>query len=132
MGEITIAVSDDVTMIRAVGVVTAEEVLNALRRLYADSTTKNEVWHLPTGSLTRLTSGDLRDVAQAALGYTDGRTGGKTAFVAPADLEFGTCRMLCAFIELLNIPVEVQAFRTLSEAARWMEVAGLPSTDESA
>jgi hypothetical protein len=52
------------------------------------------------------------------------------SIVAPADLEYGISRMLSTFAELIDIPFDTQAFRTLSEAAKWIGVDKLPSIDD--
>ncbi len=130
MGEIKTAVSGDVMIITVVGTVTAKESVNAVQGYYAGHITKNVIWHLSPGSTKYLTSSDLRDISDLIFAHAHVRAGGKTAFVAPADLEYGMCRMLCAFAEFSRIPLEVEIFRTLSQAAEWMGVAELPMIEE--
>ncbi len=130
MGDIKITVSGDVTTIRVVGVVTADEVLHVVGKSYAGHVTNNVIWVIPKGSARKLTSDDLRDLARFVLARSHERAGGKTALVAPDDFEFGMGRMASAFAELIGTPVEVRTFRTLSEAAEWMGVAQLPAIED--
>ncbi len=131
MAEIKTVVSGDLTVHRVVGVLTAEEAMDAVRRYYAGEITKNVVWHLPMGSTRELMSGDVKGIVQLVLALARDRPGGRTAFVAPADLEFGVSRMLCTFGEIVKIPLAMAAFRTLAEAAEWIGVDQLAAIEDT-
>ena len=92
--------------------------------------TKNVVWDLSIGRVEQLTSDDLRSIAELVRTHAHARVGGKTAIVAPHDLEYGMCRMLSTFAELIDIPFDTRTFRTLSEAAKWIGVDKLLSIDD--
>ncbi len=130
MAEIKTVISGEVTMRKIVGVVTADELLNAVLDAYAGHITKDVVWDLSTGSVGQLTSDDLRAIADLVRTHAYTRVGGKTAIVAPADLEYGISRMLSTFGELIDLPLDTQVFRTLSEAAKWIGVDKLPTIDD--
>ncbi len=130
MAEIKTITSGEVTMRKIIGVVTADELVNAVLDSFAGHVTKNVVWDLSMGSVEQLTSDDLRSIADLVRTHAHTRIGGKTAIVAPADLEYGMSRMLSTFAELIDVPFDTQAFRTLSEAAKWIGVNKLPTIDD--
>ena len=48
------------------------------------------------------------------------RHGGKTALVAPDNIEYGMSRMYQMIAELKKVPYEIQVFRSLEEAKQWL------------
>jgi len=70
--------------------------------------------------LRELTGPDLRRIADFVKPRVQAREGGRTAIVAETSLEFGFGRMLSNLGEAKEIPVTVQIFRTLREAAGWL------------
>jgi len=130
MAKIKTLVANDITVRKIIGVATAEEILEAVREFYAGQITKNVIWDVSSGSLADLTSKDVRNIMELVRVYSHTRTGGKTAIVAPADLEYGIARMLSILGELIRIPIETETFRTLSDAAKWMGVDDPPTIDD--
>jgi hypothetical protein len=130
MGEIKTVISGEVTLRKIIGDVTIDEMLNALREYYAGQVTRNWVWDLSNGSVRSLTSNDMKLIAELVLQHAHSRAGGKTAIVAPNDLDYGISRMLNIYAELGNILFQTQTFRTLSEAAKWIGVDDLPDIDD--
>lgn len=129
MAEIKTVVSGDLTIRKITGAITAAELLKAVRQFYAGHITKNVMWDISESSLGQLTSEHIRSIAELVHMYAEARIGGKTAIVAPADLEYGISRMLSILAELIDIPFDTQTFRTLSEATEWMGVDKLPTFD---
>lgn len=126
MAEIKTVITGAVTMRKLVGAPTCSEVMNALRDYYGGQPTRFVVWDLTDGSLALLTSSDLQTLAEFVQQHAHARPGGKTALVAPTDLEFGMSRVLDTFAQLHDIPLEVASFRSLAEAAQWLGVGDLP------
>ena len=129
MGRITVTdePEQDLTVIALHGDVTLEELdagLAEVRRRPVRATF--QIWDYTNGTLGA-PKGDV--VARLAAAYRDGvRTGGKTAFVCPRDIQFGLARMFVIYAESHKYPVAMQAFRDMAAARVWL---GVP-TDRAA
>ncbi len=130
MATIKTAVKGNVTVKKIIGVVTAEEMLNVARDFYAGRITKNLVVDRSEGSAVELQASDFELLAKFLTENAKARIGGKTAIVAPGDLGYGISRMAEIIAELAQTPVEIRAFRTLSEAAVWIGEGDLPIIDD--
>ncbi|MGD0584608.1 MAG: hypothetical protein ABSA86_02380 [Oryzomonas sp.] len=122
MAEIKTFISGVLTIRKIIGMVSSDELINALHRYYTGHITKNLLWDLTNGSVDKLTTGDIKHISQLVLQHAQTRIGGKTAIVAPSDVDYGMSRMLNTYAEIGNIPFETQVFRTQSEAAKWIGV----------
>lgn len=129
MAEIKSAVSGKVTLQKVVGILTFEELLQALKQFYAGNPTQDVVWDLSTASLKQLQFTDLQCIAEFVMQYADKRTGGKTAIVAPDDLGFGMGRTVDSLAECKDAPIATHTFRQLADALKWIGVDSLPSLD---
>jgi len=129
MQKILTGISGDVTIKKIIDRLTYNDLMAELRDFYEKHATKYLIWVIAEGTLTELTSEDLNVVAHFVKSQAHTRVGGKTAFVAPGNLEFGICRMLDTFGELKHISFETRTFRDLSEAAKWIGVDELPAID---
>ena len=130
MGEILTTLSGVFTIRKIIGAISADELVDAVRDYYSGRITKYVVWDLTQGSVRQLTAADMKRIAETVRERAHPRAGGKTAIVAPTDLEFGMCRMLNAFSEIRNIPFETHTFRTPAEAAKWFGAKNLPGLDD--
>jgi hypothetical protein len=124
---ITTFVSGELTVKEFIGIVTVDECLRDVEDFHQDDRiTRNLVLYASGGSLGHLTSDCLRRIARSVRMYAHVRAGGKTAFVAPTDLEYAICRVLVVYIESTSFTPNIRVFRTLSEAAKWIGVDQLP------
>ena len=114
MSEIKSAVSGRVTLQKVHGILTFEELLNALQQFYAGTPTSDVVWDFSAASLEQLRFADIE------------RTGGKTAIVAPDDLGFGIGRVIGSLAESKDSPIATHTFRQLTDAFKWIGVDALP------
>ena len=130
-GEINTFVSGDLTVKEFIGVVTVDEWLRDVEDFHLDDhATRNLVLYASSGSLGHLTSDNLRTIARLIRMRPRVRTGGKTAFVAPADLDYAICRVLVIYIESERVTPDIRIFRTLPEAAKWIGVDQLPVVND--
>jgi hypothetical protein len=131
MAAIKTTVSGDVTVKKVIGALTVDEWLRDVDDFYlGHHVTKHLVLDLSRGSLVHLTHDDIRIITDRVRMHAPARPGGKTAIVAPTDLEYGICRMFDIFVEMADVPLDRQTFRTLKEAAKWIGVDRLPSFDD--
>ena len=100
------------------GEVTFKELVEAITTVYANSPTKNSIWDLTNGTVEKLTGDDIRSVTELAKNYNHLREGGKTAWVAPKDIDFAYCRMSEGLG--YGAPIEKHVFRSMDEALEWI------------
>jgi hypothetical protein len=120
--ETTYDLTKDLTVAKAVGKMTADNFHKWTAAYYAGQVTLNCLWDLRRADLSEILTGDLRDDVIETKAFADKRKGGKTAFVSTSSLSYGLCRMLEAFYDLAQMPIEVQVFRSVDEAKAWLGV----------
>jgi len=130
MAEIATVVSGDVTVKKVIGALTVDEWLREMDNFYLGRhVTKNVILDLSRGSLKHVTYDNLRIITDHVRTYAHTRTGGKTAIVAPTDVDYGISRMFNALTEIEDIAFYTQTFRNFSEAAKWVGSEKLPSIE---
>ncbi len=112
----------DTTFLILSGVVSAEDVIGALKDFYGTSCTTNAIWDFSGSNLKNAKPEHLAAVLSVAKDLAHLRSGGKTALVVPEDLGFGMARMYEAMADLKDHPVKHGVFRTLDEARNWLGV----------
>ena len=130
MATIKTAIDGDLTMRFIIGVVTADEIVDILQESYAGSPTLYTVWDITRASVAGFTTEEVQRITHVARERAELRTGGKSAVIAPADLEFGISRMVDIGLGLRDSPYEVRSFRTAEEARAWLGVDSLPAEPE--
>lgn len=113
--------SKDLTLFTVTGALGFHESITAIRVFYSGTPTANVLLDLRLIEGKRMTTRELTEVIAFIPQYTKRRPGGKTAFVAISDLDFGLSRMLALYAQCYNLPWEVRAFRSMGEATDWME-----------
>ena len=129
MGEIKTVVQGDLTMMKAIGSISLNEVIDALEEFYSSNTTKLVAWDLTSTSAAQLNTADIEQIAKFVRSNSHVRAGGRTAIIAPNDLEFGIGRMLDVLSEIHDVQLAVATFRKFSDAAKWLGVESLPCID---
>lgn len=94
MGELKKITSGEMTVVKAIGTIIPGELLSALEEFYTYNPTKFIIWDLTEASAIQLKSKYIEQIVKLVSRYKSSRPGGKTAIVAPGDLEFGVSRML--------------------------------------
>jgi len=87
---------------------------------YRGKITKNTLWDFTKADMSKITTGEYRDIANVAAKFAHLREGGKAALVLPKDLSYGLGRMFETFSEIENIPYEIRSFRGIDEAREWL------------
>jgi hypothetical protein len=109
-----------ITTLTAVGPLTADELIAALGEYYEGSPTPLAVCDLSAAKLALLTADDIARIVAFTIVRAEVRAGGKTAILAPGDLEYGMARMYEVLCELRKHPVVIRAFRERDEALAWL------------
>jgi hypothetical protein len=84
----------------------------------------NALWDVRQAKLTNLKSSDMESITALIGQYThrfEERKGGKSAVVASSDLQYGLSRVLGAFYEIEDFPIQLQTFRQIDEAMKWLD-----------
>lgn len=124
--EIQTRVIDGVTVKSVTGSPSLRQVLAAVESIYSDTVTSDVVWDFSEGSSARLSAEDLQRIVLLVKRRAAARKGGRTAMIAPGDLEYGMGRMLEVFRDLAQIEFEFRVFRSAADASRWLEIDRLP------
>lgn len=113
------------------GVVGVGDFVTAGTALYElETPPRMSLWDLTHASAAEINPARIREIQSALVGQVRGRTGGKTAVVAPNDVVFGVARQYEALARSHNLPMEMQVFRSNEEALRWLEVDGARLDEE--
>ncbi len=110
----------DLTRIKVVGKVTADDFHKWTATYYAGPTTLLNLWDLREADLSHIGSDDLIDDAERSKKFGHVRQGGKTAVVSDKALEFGIARMRAVYAEIVGMPFEFQVFQSMEDALKWL------------
>ena len=124
MGSITTKfdLANDLTIIKAVGKMKPIDFQEWTDSYYNNRVTRLALWDLTQADLSEIKAEDLRNDAARTKALADARRGGKTAIVSGNNLAYGLSRMLEVFYDLEDIPFDVQVFRNVEDARRWLGV----------
>ena len=103
------------------GVMDRAEITDAVDAFYADDPTANVIWDLTDANLSALSAVDVQMVAEHTASRAHSRSGGKTALVAPTDMDFGMSRMFQTMIDNADHQASVSVFRSRDEAVEWID-----------
>ncbi len=114
--------NQDLTVITATGDIVPGEPLETIKAFYSGKPTKDAIWDFSTVYMSQMSTDEIHLILEFALKNILKRQYGKTALVAPEDDDFELARMTSTMGDLKDVPWDIQAFRTLEEAARWLGV----------
>ena len=106
------------------GVTVRDDFLQAIKDFYRDQPPKNLLWNFRDVDVSSFTPSDMQAIVEAMKRFTHSRVGGKSAIVAPRDLEFGFARMFEILGGQLDLEFEIAVFRETDEAMAWIEAEG--------
>ena len=102
------------------GIVSSEELLDAVKVLYDTGLTPNHLWDMTGADMSAITVETMRKIAELAKSRSSSVVGGRTVLVSSSSLTFGLSRMYEAFAESAGLKSEVRAFSTREEAEKWL------------
>jgi hypothetical protein len=115
----------DLTIVTVEGAVGADQVRERIVGFLTGEPTLLVLWDIRHGSLAEISTDDIRMLVSAGEPHAHRRRGGFTAIVCGRDVDFGLSRMFGTVAELQHIPFEIQVFRDVDAAMRWLlESAG--------
>ncbi len=112
--------SKDITIHVVIGSVSEEEMYDVLDDFYTRGPTKHLLWDMSQAKVGEVASGALKDFVHRSAKLGVQRKGGRTAIIAPQDIQFGLGRMAEVFAEISSAPFKVRAFRARQQALEWL------------
>lgn len=103
------------------GVVTPDEVMEAIRAFYAFDATRDTLWDFTATSEVTVSTADIHRIADLTTSLAQARPDGRTALVATADFTYELSRLYQTLAELAEQTVDVRVFRTVSDAQAWLQ-----------
>lgn len=120
----TIRVSVDeanaVSVFEIEGTVTAADIVAAMERQYVDGSPPHALWDYSRATFHEMNADDYVRIASTAKALAPNRPTGRTAFVAPGELEAVAIRMLEASSKMVALPIPLQICPTREEALAWL------------
>lgn len=113
--------SSNLTVEICIGKIDIVEVSEKIKEFYESGPTMNVLWDLSEADTSGIETGDVKAIADLTVSQAHSRKGGKTAIVSPKAIAFGLSRMFQSFAEMAEHQAQVQIFRSLDEAKRWIE-----------
>lgn len=123
--------SKHLTTFAGTGDLTPEMILKSLESFYTGENsppTRDVLWDLREARLRAFSVGEAQRIVDIVRANQEARSRGKTAVVAPHDLEFGIARMLTSYI--YNTSITFMVFRTIEQANKWLHLNELPENAE--
>ena len=116
----TVDTQHDLTAFKCSGNLKEQEFLDSIHSFYEGSPTKHTLWKFVGLSAKSISTDTLKRIFEMIHSYGNSRQGGRTAIVAPLDLEYGLGRMFQIWTDNKSFPFEIEIFRTLDEAKQWL------------
>ena len=110
----------DLTVHEATGLISEADMYEAQQKFFKKDPTTLLLWDMSEADVSLLTSDFLRKIVQKAGQLGVLRQRGRTAVVAPEDLQFGLARMSGVFSEMESASYSFCPFRTREEALQWL------------
>lgn len=119
MTSITTKTEDGVNIV----IITGKVGFDTIEKLIVDNLDSwvgaPDLWDLTGMDFSEVSSDKVRTFTYRMLGSLKDQVG-KTAFVAPEDVQFGMVRVFKAFAENVKIKVHFEVFRRLEDAKKWL------------
>ena len=109
----------DLTRLTVTGQPTLSEMLKALDWL-SENRTRLILWDMSNADMSNAATSEVRKFVERAVELGKGRTDGRTAVVAPGDLEFGFARMSGSLTDMNEADYSLSAFRSIEDAMEWL------------
>jgi hypothetical protein len=112
----------DLTLHDVTGLVSEEEMYDALENFYKREPTALLLWDMSQADVSHVTPDILQKFVRKSTELAVRRQGGgRIAVVASEDLQYGLARMSGVFAEMESAPYSFSAFRSRQEALQWLK-----------
>jgi hypothetical protein len=103
-----------------IGFVSEKEMHEVLEGFYDGQPTALVLWDMSKAQLAHVTAEMLQKFVRRAAKLGVHRRGGRTAVIAPEDLQYGLGRMSETFAEIESTPYRFSVFRSRQDAMQWL------------
>jgi hypothetical protein len=110
----------NLTIHRASGKITSQELLSSINSFYDGSPTLYTLWDFSKAALSSISNESIRQMFSLVQNRGTNRQNGKTAIVATKDLEYGMSRMFQIMSTDNEFPFTIKVFRSYDEAIQWI------------
>ena len=111
----------DVTVFKVTNVLTFDALSSVVNTFYSGDPTKHVLWDMIDTTDVRLTSAEVKAIANLRSRYEGKRASGKTAIVVKKDLHFGLSRMFELESSVQQVPFPIMVYRSIEKAYKWLE-----------
>lgn len=102
------------------GELSNEELLRLNNELFTGQSTEKIIFDFRDGSLKNISTGVFKQKIISSKSRAEKRKEIKVAIIAKKDIDFGMGRMYAAYVEMKDIGVTINVFRTQSESLQWL------------
>jgi hypothetical protein len=120
MIETKVDVKRSIAIHKCSGNLTTEDMSDAINAFYVSSTNKYTLWDFSNASMKNISMESVKQLIILEQKRASSIAGGRTAVVAPHNLEYGFARMLQMKSDTDDLPFKIGVFRTLEEANEWL------------
>jgi len=110
----------DLTIYKVNGELSNEELLRLNNELFTGQSTEKIIFNFRDGSLKNISTGVFKQKIISSKSRAEKRKEIKVAIIAKKDIDFGMGRMYAAYVEMEDIGVTINVFRTQSESLQWL------------
>lgn len=128
MADINRELYDDLLILRVTGELSFEELVEVIK-VHFPGMTRDLIWDFRDGTLKSVAAAQLERIPAIVRQNMPNRVGGKTAYVAATDVDFGLWRMYTAIASYNRMPYEYNVFRDYVEALKWIGRPELLATE---
>ena len=109
------------TIYRVQGRIAAADIEKTIVAFYDKVPTLNVVWDFSEADLSKVTIGEIEQLAKTVNAVAHSRTTGKSAIISPHDISFGLSRVYQAFADAGEAKSITKVFRDEQEALDWLK-----------
>ena len=117
----TVNTSMQLTVHRCQGRVAVTDIEKIIVGFYDQEPTLNVLWDFSEADLSKVTIGEIEQLAKTVNAVSHSRSSGKSAIISPQDISFGLSRVYQAFAESGEAKSETKVFRNEQEALDWLK-----------
>ena len=117
----------DIVIHHAEGALTSDQIQSEMEKFFETCPNKDAIWDFTNADMKAITREDMERLYGFLAANASKRDGGRTAFVAQNDLEFGLSRMAEMLTD--SLPYERRTFRSIEEAIAWLADDALPPAE---
>ena len=120
MVETIIYCQQNFTVQECTGEITQEELIDTAQSFFGGSHTPYVIWDFSLAHMINISPQTIKRLVIIWIKQRARRGSGKTAIVAPSNLEYGFSNMFETMSELNTAPFETRVFGSLEKAKQWL------------